>query len=465
MIAAAATSSCHTPKQIANNTPRPMPGAYISGTDSTQTTLPAWNQLFNDKGITTLIDTALANNWDLRTAWQRMQSAQAMVLANKGNLAPFMRVGGSGGFNKFSDYTMDGAGNIGTRIYDGRFIPTIIPDYLAVLQSSWEADVWGKLRSKKKAAISRFLASAEGKNIIVTNLVAQVATSYYDLQSMDGQLDYISQTIKLQENALEVVRVQKDAGAATQLAVEQFEAQLAGTKCMRLDVLRQIQETENKLNLLLGRYPQHIFRTKMVLDPELGLHVKAGIPAALLQNRPDIRQAEAELLAAGADVKAAMAEFYPTITINARLGVDAFKARLLFTTPQALIYGVVGGLSAPLLNRTAIKANLQQAEAAKQEALNNYQQAVVRGYSEVYTELQRINNLEEVYQLRTAQATTLDRSIETASELFKTGRSTYLEVLVTQQNALQSAIERINTRKNQLQAIVNIYRALGGGWQ
>jgi multidrug efflux system outer membrane protein len=398
-------------------------------------------------------------------ALQRIKVAQSNVLLSKGAMKPFLRGAAAANVTKYGDYTMDGAGNIGTRIYDGRFIPQDLQDYLVGLQASWEVDVWGKLRNKKKAAMNRFLASVEGRNLVTTGFVAEVATAYYELLSLDNQLDIVNETIKLQKDALEIVKVQKQAAMANELAVEQFEAQLLEFESMRQAALQDIVETESRLNLLLGRYPQTISRDKVLLSKSLPVQVRTGIPYALLQNRPDIRQAELELAATRADVKAAKAAFYPSLNITGNVGFEAFMPTVLFNTPQSLIYSILGGLTAPLLNRSLFKAELNRANAGQQEALYSYQKVVATGYTEVHVQMSKISILQKIYDLKVQQSSTLARSVETSSVLFKMGRSSYLEVLIAQQSALKSRLDLINARKEQFNSTVHIYRAIGGGWR
>ncbi len=455
---------CQPMKQVAGNTGKPLPETFRDSRDTTNSATVNWQQFFNDTRLTDIIDTALKNNWDVSIALQRIKIAQSDVLLSKGALRPVVNAMAAASLRKFGLYTMDGAGNITTPIYNNQIVPIDLPDYFVGLQTTWEIDIWGKLRNRKKAAFSRFLASMEGKNIVITNLIADIAVTYYELLALDNGLEIINETIALQENALEVVKVQKEVGTANLLAVEQFEAQLLNLKSMQLDVMQQISENENKINLLAGRYPQPVIRSKSFIEI-LPTQILTGIPSALLQNRPDIRQSELELMAAKADVKAAKAAFYPSLSITGSMGFQAFKPGLLFTTPESIAYGLFSNLTAPLVNRSAIKAEFNRANAAQLESLYNYQKSIANGYTEVYNEMLRIKNLQGIYDLKTSQVQTLTHSIETSSELFKTGRASYLEVLITQQNALQSKLELINTRKNQFHSTINIYKALGGGWR
>lgn len=232
----------------------------------------------------------------------------------------------------------------------------------------------------------------------------------------------------------------------------------------RLEIVQQITETESRINFLAGRYPQPVVRDTFSFATTIPAQVKMGIPSALLRNRPDIRQAELEMMAAKADVQSAKAAFYPSVNIIAGVGLQAFKPELLFK-PESTIYGLLGSLTAPLINKSAIKAEFNRANAIQLEALYNYQKSIVNGYVEVYNEMLRIKNLQQVFELKTQEVSVLTQSIDISTDLFRFGRANYLEVLITQQNALQSGLELINTKKNQFLSTVNIYKALGGGWR
>ena len=438
------------------------------GTNSTNDTANAgnilWKQYFTDKYLLALINTAIHNNWDVQTALQRIQSAQSNVLLSKSALKPFLNVLAAPGIRKYGEYTMDGAGNKNTVIYNGKDVPVHLPDFFVGLQTSWEIDVWGKLKNSKKAAAARLLSSVEGRNMIVTNLVAGIAAAYYELQGLDQTIKVIDETIALQENAVSMVKVQKEAAATTELAVNQFEAQLLHLQSFRQEVLLQISNTENNINFLSGRYPQPIARDTALFANTLAAKIQPGVPAALLQNRADIRQAAFELTAAKADLQSAKAAFYPNFAITAGIGLQAFKPGLLFNG-TSIAYNLLGNITAPIINRGAIKASFSRAGAFQLEALYNYQKSIVTGYVETYNELVRLNSLQNQLDLKTREVATLTNAVEASNLLFRTGRANYLEVLVTQQNAIQARIELIAIKKNQQVAGVNMYKALGGGWR
>lgn len=457
-------SSCKMPQVAQQPYSKPLPESFADVKDSANSATISWKQFFTDKNLIGLIDSALLNNWDVQIALQRIQAAQSDVLFTKGALKPFVNGVVAPGITKFGDYTMDGAGNKGTEINNGKDIPKHLPDYLTGFQASWEIDAWGKLRNKKKAAAARFLSSVEGRTIVGTNLVAEIANAYFELLGFDQTLKIIDETILLQQNALAIVKVQKEAAVTNELAVKQFEAQLLNLQSFRLEIVQQIAETESRINFLAGRYPQPVVRDTSSFINTIPAQVKIGIPSALLRNRPDVRQAELEMMAAKADVQSAKAAFYPSINITAGIGLQAFKPVLLFK-PESIVYGLLGSLTAPLINRSAIKAEFNFANAVQLEALYNYQKSIVNGYVEVYNEVLRIKNLQQVFELKTQEVGVLTQSIDISTDLFRFGRANYLEVLITQQNSLNARLELVRVKKEQFRSTANLYKALGGGWQ
>lgn len=461
----AMVAGCVPHQQIPLSKTRSMPDAYPGMRDTASLATISWREYFSDRYLVELLDTALTRNFDVLIAAQRIEVARAGVAYSKGTTLPTIDAGARAAMWRYGLYTQEGAGNSTTNMLPDEIIPTNLPDFLVGFQSSWEADISGKLQNRKRAALARYLSSEEGRHWVVTNLVAEVAIRYYELVALDHEQDIIRESIRLQEEALAVVVIQKEAGRANELAVKQFQAQLLNTKSMDIEIAQRIVEVESAMNILLGRYPQPIIRNKSPFESEIPSPIKFGIPSDLLRYRPDIKQAELELIAAKADVRAARAAFYPSVNMTGSIGFQAFRTSLLFTTPESFAFTVVGGLTAPIVNRSAIKANFKGASAYQVEALYNYQRSVLNGYVEVYNEWSNLDNLQKIFALRNEEVTVLSESIETSHALFRTGRATYLEVLLTQQNALDARLNFVDVRKRQLFSRVNIYKALGGGWR
>lgn len=459
-------SSCKTLDTNLSIKQRELPDTFPLSQDTSKNIVDIkWKEFFNDTYLTQLIDSALANNIDLHITMQRIELARANAKFAKGRLFPFAGFNPAGGMRKFGLYTMDGAGNISTEILPGKIVPVDLPDIYLGTYASWELDIWGKLKNQHRAALARYLASIEGVHFVTTNLIADVATAYFELLALDNELEIVRQTIEMQQRALEIIEVQKEATRATELAVQQFSAQVLSSKALEKEILQQTIEVENFINFLMGRYPQSIPRAKELLFDEVNQQIFSGLPSALLRNRPDIREAELNIMASKFDVQSARAAFFPSFQITGGFGFQAFSTEFLFLSPASIAYHAIGGLVAPVINMSAIKANFNFAKASQLEAMYKYQQTILNGYVEVVNELSNIQNLEAISDLKLEERNILMASINTSEELYKSARASYLEVLFAQQNALQTNLELIKVNKQQRVALVNLYRALGGGWQ
>lgn len=447
---------------------KPLPESFPKQQHAATTTSAAdvnWRDYFDDAQLVKLIDGAVGNNLDLQVALQRIESARASVKLANGKLLPKVDLNIGGGVRKFGLYTMDGAGNASTFITPGEIVPENLPDIYVGMQASWEVDIWGKLRNQRKAAVAQYLSTIEGANFVISNLVADVAINYNELLALDNELEVIGQTIEKQQEALDVIKIQKDAGRANELAVQQFNAQLLESKVLETATRQQIIETENRINFLLGRFPQPIEREKTALFKPTPKKIMTGLPSQLLANRPDVRAAEYQIEASKFDLKAAKAAFLPNFNISAALGFQAFNPEFLFTSPASLAYSLMGTLIAPLVNMNALKAQFNSAQANQLTAMYNYQNTILKAYVEVANQLAGIRNLQQINALKKQQSDILKEAVQTSKELYKYAKANYFEVLMAQHNALQANVELIATAKQQRIATINIYKALGGGWK
>jgi outer membrane protein, multidrug efflux system len=457
--------SCKVPVIAPLTANKPVPTVFYKSTDTTSNKPITWKTYFKDNNLIALIDTALKNNQELLITLQEIEIAKNDIRMRKGRLLPSIGLGAGAGVEKVGRYTSQGAGDASTDITPGNAVPDALGDFSVAAIANWEVDIWKKLRNAKKAAISRYLSTIEGKNFVVTNLIAEVANSYYELLALDNQLQVVKQNIEIQKNALEIVKIQKEASRATELAVQKFKAEVLSSQNREFDIRQNIKETENRINFLLGRYPQEIIRDNsdfLTLQPT---KISAGIPAQLLANRPDIKQAELELVASKLDVKVAKAEFYPSLDISAVIGLQAFKPSYFLKFPESVLYSLAGDIAGPLINRNAIKAEFYSANSRQLQAMYNYQRVILNAYLEVTNQLSNINNLEKSYTLKAQQVDALKKSIEVSNDLFKSARVDYFEVLMTQRDALEAKLELVETQKQLLNATVGVYRNLGGGWQ
>ncbi|RMG35608.1 MAG: efflux transporter outer membrane subunit [Planctomycetota bacterium] len=423
-------------------------------------------EFFDDPKLLAYIQQALDANRELKILDQEVQIAANKVLARRGAYWPFVTGGIGAGLEKPSLFTPQGAveDQLPVLPEEGKAFPDPLPDFLGRLNLFWEVDIWRQLRNARDAAIQRYLAAIQRRNFFVTRLVAEVADSYYELLALDQQLATLDSIIELQQRSLELARAQKEAGRSTELPVQRFLAELRKSQSEKLVVQQEIVQTENRINGLLLRFPEKVERaSERFLDIQLHA-LEAGLPSELLLNRPDIIQAERELIAAGLDIQVARAEFFPKLEITASVGYRAFNPRYLIN-PEALIYDAAGDLVAPLINRKAIRAEFMNANAEQLRALYNYQQTIVNAYIEVVNLLAKVQNYTQALALKRQQLEALELSVDVANQLYQNARVEYLEVLLAQRDLLTARMEVIETKQQQLSAIVNAYRALGGGWQ
>ena len=464
VIASCFVIGCAVPKVIEKAPTTPLPTTYVGMEDSTNAAKIAWSNFFNDAKLVALIDTALHNNLDLLTTLQEIEIAKSKIRFANGRLSPSVTAGLGASIEKVGKYTSQGAGDASADITPGQTVPENLGDLRLGFQAGWEADIWGKLRNAKRSAFTNYLGTVEGRKWVTTNLIAEVANTYYELVGLHAQLNIINESIVLQQKELEVVKIQKEASVVSELAVKQFEAMVFNAQNLAFNLLQNITETENKMNLLLGRYPQKIEVTDGFTQA-LPSSLEVGIPSQLLKNRPDIQQAEYALMASKFDLKSAQAEFYPSVNIGASLGLNAFKSKYLFNSPESIMYSLLADVAGPLINKSAIQAQFATANALQIEAVYQYQKTVLNGFVEVANQMANVKNLQSSFQTKTKEVEALSSAINLSSELFKYAKATYLEVLTAQKDAISAKLELVEIKKQQYNSITNLYKSLGGGWQ
>ena len=373
-------TACSIPPLVTNTENKTVPASYKDSQDSANTAKINWKEYFTDPNLIALIDTALKNNQELNITLQEIEIARNEVQSRKGEYLPFVDYAGGIGVDKPARYTSRGASEATTDIKPGKETPELLPNYMVGVYATWEVDIWQKLRNAKKSAYMKFLSSVEGRNFMVTNLIAEIAYSYYELLALDNQLNIVKQNIDIQSNALKIVKLQKESARVTELAVRRFEAQVLKTRSLQFGIQQKIIEAENRINFLMGRYPQPIPRSSDSFSNLVPDSIQAGIPSQLLENRPDIRQTELELSATKLDVKVAKANFYPSLRISSGLGYQAFNPSYLLKTPESMLYYLGGDLVGPLINRNAIKATYYNANARQIQAVYSYEQTILNAY-------------------------------------------------------------------------------------
>jgi outer membrane protein, multidrug efflux system len=450
--------------QVAKTENKAVPASYNDSQDTTNTAKMKWKDYFTDPNLAALIDTALHNNQELNVTLQEIEIARNEIQARKGEYLPFVNLGGGIGVDKVPRYTSQGASDAATEIRPGIETPEVLPNTYFGAFAHWEVDIWHKLRNARKVAVINYFASTEGKNFLITNLVAEIANSYYELMALDNELDIIKKNIEILNNALSIIRQEKEAAKVTELAVRRFEAEVYKTQSLQFDIQQKIIEAENRINFLVGRFPQRVQRNSQTFSALMPEKIYAGVPSQLLENRPDIRQAAFNLEASKININVAKANFYPSLGLSAALGFKSYNPMYLANIPQSLMASLAGDLAGPLINKYAITATYKNANAKQIQAVYDFERTILNACIEVTNQLSNIDNLEKKYNLKNNQVQALTKSTDISLKLFKSARADYMEVLLTQRDVLESRMELIETRMKQMNALVNTYKALGGGW-
>ena len=421
------------------------------------------NAFYNDPFLMELIQQTMSGNQELKILGEEIRIACNEAYARSGEYRPFVTLGAGAGYEKAGEHTREGAVESQLDVAEGRGFPDPLGDFLVAGNLSWEIDIWNRLRNSQRSAAMQYLGSQEGRNYIVTRVVSEVAENYYELLSLDNRLDILQRTIEIQQDSLKVAQGKKKAGRGTELAVQRFLAEVQKNRSERSLIQQEIVETENRINFLAGRYPQPVQRISTdFIELNLGI-LSSGVPSELLQNRADIRSAERIVEAAGLNLEVARARFYPNLSLRAGLGWNAFRTGFLFRTPESLIYGLAGDIVGPLINKRAIEAEYRTANAEQLQAIYDYQKTVLEAHIEVVNFMSKVENFRRSIDLKKKQLDALEASVEVASRLFKNARAEYVEVLLAQREMMEARMLLIDTKREQLEAVVNAYQALGGG--
>jgi multidrug efflux system outer membrane protein len=455
-----AAGACKVSKDLpvpANAAPAVYRNAISEDTLSIAT-LP-YQEFFKEKAISDLIDTALVNNYDMQIALKNIESAALLFSQSKlGNL-PALNLQVTANSNRPSDNSLNG---LSISQFTGS---THIEDYTASLGLSWEADIWRKIASQKNAAGATYLQSAEARKAIQTRLVSNIAQGFYSLIMLDTQLDIAKRNLALNDSTLRIIRMQFDAGQVTSLAIEQAEAQQLVAAGLVPQLEQRINLQENALSILTGAFPKSIARVGKLNAIQVQDQNGTGYPSQMLSLRPDVRSAELELRKANAKVGIAKASMYPSLTITATGGINSFKSSNWFNIPGSLFGIVAGGIAQPVFQRRQLKTQYDVALVEREKNVLQFRQSVLTAVGEVSDELIKVEKLKDQYAIANRRVTVVQRSLKNANLLFKSGMANYLEVINAQSNALQSELDLATIKTAQLNASVELYRALGGGWK
>jgi multidrug efflux system outer membrane protein len=416
------------------------------------------NIFFKDETLQRLIDTGLNYNQDLLIAINRLDIARRRMAQSSLLQLPNVDLQFSGQYNRPSKNSLSG---ISANSFLGK---SHIENYLAIATVSWEADIWGRLRGLKEAAVAEYLQQAEAAKAVQTQLVADIAQGYYNLLILDRQLEIAKSNLLLSDSFVRATRMLKDAGVVSQVAVEQAESQRQATEILIPQLEQTLTLQENALQLLTGKLPDRVLRGTLE-ESELAPELSTGFPVEMVSRRPDVRAAEMALVAANARVGVAKAGMYPALNITAGAGLESFKSSNWFNIPGSLFGLAAGTIAQPVFRRNALKTEYEVAKLEREQAVTRFRQQVLIAVTEVSNALVQVEKLEEQQKIAIAQADTLNTASKNARLLFGSDMASYLEVLTAQGNSLQAQLNVSAISRSQLSARIELYRALGGGWK
>ncbi|MEH6682779.1 MAG: efflux transporter outer membrane subunit [Sediminicola sp.] len=437
--------------------------------DSTRLSQLKWSDFFNDPTLISFIDTALVNNQNLQKTIQVLEMDRQDLVRSKANFYPSLGLV-PGGFQR--EYASENFNNYGSnrgRRNHGENVPeTLYTERLSYnmgVRSSWELGLWGKLRWKKDAALAEYLESSEFKKAVQTALVAEVAATYYGLLKLKAELEVAEKNLKLNENTLRIVELQYEAGETSSLAIRQTKSQKLRFQSLIPKIQRQYAVQENRLNALLGRAPQKLEIRTHLDNVTFADDYNIGVPLELVQNRPDVAASEYALIASNAAVGIAQAMKYPSLSIDAGLGLDAHRLNKLFDPMGSAFALLNGSIFQPIFQNGKLKANHRKAIAARQIAQLDFYENLINAIREVSDAMITIEKLEEEHTLAEERIETTQRGITDAALLFQSGFANYLEVITAQGDALDSELNLIDIKTQIFLGNIELYRSLGGGWQ
>ncbi|UOE52515.1 efflux transporter outer membrane subunit [Mucilaginibacter sp. SMC90] len=452
------TSACRVSKDV--KTPKPeLPAAFrnAAGSDTSSVASIPWRSFFKDQILQRLIDSTLSRNYDMQIAMKTLEQSQMVLRQSKWNNVPQIGLNVTASTTNPSNNSLNG-------LTLGQFLGTNhLEDYSANLSLSWEADIWGKIRNTNRIALANYLQTQEAKKALQTALIASVSQGYFNLLMLDAQLGVARKNLALNDSTLNIVKLQYDAGQVSLLGVQQAQAQQQVSAELVPQLEQGIAIQENALRVLAGQLPDRIERNTLLDDLRFPAILSAGIPSDMVSRRPDVKSRELDLIIANSRVGIAKAQMYPALRITASGGVNAIKASDWFNIPGSL-FGIVGGsVVQPLLQRKELSTQYQVAKVEREKTVLLFRQTVLKAVGEVADALVSIDKLKAREAIAAARVMTLQKATANANALFKNGMANYLEVITAQSNVLQSELELASIKRQELNAISDVYRSLGGG--
>ena len=412
----------------------------------------SWKDLFNDEQLKSYIAQGLENNLDIRIALQNVVAAESYLKQGKAGYYPTLS--GTASFTRTK--------NSGNSQF-GSFFTRPLEQYELSGSLSWEADVWGKIRSNKRAYGASYLQSVAAHQAVKTNLVSGIASTYYQLMALDKQREIAEQTLEARKSSLETTQALKDAGQVTEVAVKQTEAQVHTTEIILINLKNNIKLLENAFCILLGE-PAHEVQRGRLDDQSIDSDLKTGVPYLLLANRPDVMRAEYGLINAFELTNVAKSSMYPSLKLTANGGFQSLEFEN-WLDASSLFSQLIGSLTEPIFNGRRLRTQMEVAKAQQEQALLSYKKTLLTAGREVSDALYTYNAESEKLTARSKELEAYSTAEDYSEELLNNGLANYLEVLTARQNALNSELSYVDSQYGQLNAIVELYRALGGGWK
>ena len=420
--------------------------------DSVSIASVSWRELFTDPYLSGYIEEGLRDNLDIRIALERMIAAEA-----------YMKQGKAGYFPSLQGRASMTHQELARNSQFGSFFNGSIEQFEVSGNFSWEADIWGKIRSSRRASLASYLQQVSVHKAVKTELVAEIATNYYQLLALDEQYEVTRKTIENRTLSLQTMQALKAAGNVTQVAVDGAAAQLYSSQALLIDLEKQLFRTENYLSFLLGKPGEPIKRGKLETQ-EPSTRLTLGVPALLLRNRPDVMAAEYSLVNSFELTNVARSYFYPSLVITGTGGFQSLQFEKLFDS-GSLFANLVGSLTGPIFNKRQVRTNYEVAQAQQRESLLNFEKTVLLAGQEVSNALYDYKAEMRKYGYRQDEVAALRRAEINSEALLKSGFGTYLDLLTARQTALNAELNATDNKLQQLVSLINLYRALGGGWQ
>lgn len=417
--------------------------------DSTSLAKMSWDKIFTDELLQKHIAEAIQNNLDMKIALQNMAAAEATMKQGNAGYLPIVNGNATWTHQEISENSQFG------RLFSS------IDQYELSTRLSWEADIWGKIRSNKRAFVAKYLESAVARQAVQTELIASVASLYYQLLALDAQINVVNTTLENRKTSVEVIKALKDAGNVNEVAVKQTEAQQYAAQIILEDLKYNVKVLENTFNQLLGKASNTVARS--VFDKQqMNAEIKTGLPTLLLSQRPDVMAAELNFRNAFELTNVARSSFYPSLTLTATGGLQALELKDWFNT-KSIFANIITGITQPIFNQRQNKTRLEVAKANQQKAYLQFEKSLLVAGKEVSDALANYENETKKLEIRKKQVEALKNAADYSDELLQYGMVNYLEVLTAKDNALNTEINYIDNKYKQLNAVITLYKALGGG--